>query len=141
MAVQTLNDIDVDLSVNETLVGCATSITLDMSSQVNEGTCRQSGGWTDKTIGRHNWTATIEALMRIATGTDTAGNVTYANFVQMWKNRTPIEVSFGSSISGATREEGTALISGVSASSPENANATISVSLEGTGALTTVTNP
>ena len=140
MAISTLSGIDVILKVNAIPIGCAQKIDLDLKTATSSAACRASGGWEDTVAGRHSWTASTDVLYRISSGTDVPLNVTAAQLIALEIARTVVAVEFGSAVSGDTKYTGNAIITGVKVSAGLDGAATASVSLQGTGPLTSTVN-
>lgn len=140
MAVQTINGVDLVLKSNDVEIGCAQDIDVTITTATSGATCRASGGWKQTVAGEHSWTASTSGLIRIATGTDAAGNVTYKSLRALQISRTPVELTFGSDVVGDEVATGMAVITETVATSPISGAATFTVSFEGDGPLTFSTN-
>lgn len=138
--VQTLSGIDMLLKVGAIAIGCAQKIDVDVKTKTSSAVCRASGGWEESVAGAHSWTASTDGLMRIATGTDAATNVTAANLLQLEVSRTVVAISFGSPTVGDSIISGNAIITGVKISAGLDGAATFTVSFQGTGPLTFTPN-
>jgi predicted secreted protein len=135
MAVIPLSGIDLELSVNQIPIGCASDISVSIETQMSSAACRQSGGWASNVPGTHSWTAESGGIIRVATAGDKATNRTFADLVALQLARTPIDLVFGSAISGDTKYTGKAYIGSAKPTSPLDGAATFSVSFIGDGPL------
>lgn len=141
MAVVPLSGIDLELSVNGVAIGCADTINVSIDTAMSSAACRQSGGWASNVPGQHSWTADTSGIVRLATGSDKATNRTFTDLAALQLARTPIDIVFGSSISGDTKYTGKAYISNTKPTSPLDGAATFSVSFIGDGPLVPSVNP
>lgn len=141
MAVTNVNGVDLTLSVDGIIIGCADGIDLTITTATSEATCRATGGWTETVAGRHSWTASTGGLIRIATGTNAANEKTYQDLVALQIARTLVELRFGTPTTGGDVYTGNAIITSTKATSPSDGAATFTVDFAGTGPLTTTTNP
>jgi predicted secreted protein len=135
MAVVPVSGIDLTLSAQGAEIGCADSINLSIDTATSTAACRASGGWQENVAGQHSWTADTSGIIRIATGTDKAGNRTYADLTALQLARTPVTLVFGTATSGDTKYTGTAIITSTKATSPLDGAATFTVAFLGTGPL------
>ena len=135
MAVINVSGVDISLRLNGIEVGCASSVTLSLTTAMNAAACKATGGWDENVPGRHSWTADVDGLVRVATGTDIAGNRTYTDIMGLQIARTPVTVVVTSAITGDTMYTGTAYLTSTSKSAPLDGNATFTSSLVGSGPL------
>lgn len=141
MAIQKISGVDLTLKADGIEIGCAGAIDLTITTATSSATCRASGGWEETVAGRHSWNASTGGIIRLATGTDAATNKTYADFTALQIARTPVELIFGTGISGDTIYTGTAIITSTKATSPEDGGAaTWAIDFLGNGPLVPSTN-
>lgn len=140
MAIQKLDASDVTLELNSLPFGCSTSAGLSVETDMDEASCQASGAWKEYIPGAHGWNMDVDALARVATGADAAANLTYADLLALQIAKTLIPVSFGTDISGDVRFVGDSYIKSFKMNRPETGKVTFSVSLQGTGPLTTEVN-
>ena len=140
MATQSLSGIDMVLKVGTVIIGCAQKIDVAVKTATSSAACRASGGWEEHVAGRHSWTAGTDGLVRIATGTDAALNVTATNLLALQIARTVVSLTFGSPIVGDQLLTGNAVITDWKVSAGIDGAATFTVSFQGTGPLTPTVN-
>lgn len=121
----------------------ATSHKLSLSGNAIEVSSKDSAEWTDKIMGKLSWNITSDNLF---TETD------YTSMVDLWMARQPIDVIFsvkdttstampvgGWIPKAASGFKGKVVITQIEANASDNENATYSITLEGTGALSKIT--
>ena len=140
MAVVDIAGVDIDLSVNTKVIGCAQSMKLDEKTDTSSAVCRANGAWKRSVAGAKSWSATVDGLVRVTTGTDIPLNVTYKELIDLKDAGTPVDIAYGVSTVGGYKRTGKAIITSVSTDAKESGFATFSVALEGTGPLTWVVN-
>ena len=126
-----LNATDVILSVTTAsgleAVAHSTSASLSVSMDLRDKTSKSSGGWSESLGGLKSWEMSGDAFVDIlATGADVLELWT------VWETGDAIAVSFGASGIVYT---GSALITSISIDAGVEENATYSISLTGTAAL------
>ena len=129
---------DVFLYAGTVLVGCATSVSLNVSREMLDAACKSSGQWTEQAPGRKSWSIDAEGVYKIYDTTNAAANY---DAIEFWNNLdagTPLTVKFGTSTTGDTQFTGTAFVTDWSMEGGDD-NATYSITLTGSGPLTTVT--
>lgn len=135
MPVTNVSGVDISLRLNGVEVGCASSVSLALTTAMNAAACKATGAWDENVPGRHSWTADVDGLIRVATGIDKAGNRTYADIMALQIARTAVEVVVTSSITGDTMYTGTAYLTSTAQTAPLDGNATFTSSLVGSGPL------
>lgn len=133
------------LDTGLTAIAYATNHTLELQADELETSSKDSGKWKEKQITKLGWSATSENLVS-GIGADDA----YGLLVEKWIAREPIDVHMtlatnadgdaGAPEGGWTPDatkgyKGKALITNISLNGPDAQNATMSVSLSGTGKL------
>lgn len=133
------------LDTGLTAIAYATNHTLELQADELETSSKDSGKWKEKQITKLGWSATSENLVS-GIGADDA----YGLLVEKWIAREPIDVHMtlatnadggaGAPEGGWTPDatkgyKGKALITSISLNAPDAQNATMSVSLSGTGKL------
>ena len=141
--------------VDDKAIALATACGLDISGDTEETSSKDSGSWKDFIMTMLGWTASTDTLVSaIESDSDTADlayKELYAKFIAM----EPITLVFGEITSRTNSDNerpltgwvapsdngytGQALITGLSFSAPVDGKATLSVSFQGTGALTALT--
>jgi TP901-1 family phage major tail protein len=127
--------IDVDGSGTLTLVGCATTSELSMSTEEQEATCKGSGGWSESQPTTKSWEISTDGLYQ------PDSDVSAIDFWALWDAGTIFDVKMGEAGPENTTYSGKAFITSLSFSGPSKENATYSVTVKGTGPLTKVTEP
>ena len=135
---------DLMLFADGKALGAATSCKLAISANSLETSSKDSGKWTSKQAAKLSWNCSSENLFIMED---------YAKLVDTMIERTPITIHF-STVSNADSDNGVpeggwskesngytgkAIITSIDATANDGDNATYSVSLEGSGALTKVT--
>lgn len=124
---------DVLLYVGGSLLGCATSHSIEVSNSTREISCKGSGDWTDTEYGRHSWTASVDALFNLYEGD---GKTRYKDLLSLMLNKQTITMSSEYTEEGDTFAlQGEALITSISKNAADADNASYAVSLQGKGML------
>lgn len=142
--------------VDDKAIALATACGLDISGDTEETSSKDSGNWKDFIVTMLGWTASTDVLVSaIESDSDTADlayKELYAKFIAM----EPVTLVFGEIVSRTNSNNerpettgwvapsdngytGQALITSISFSAPVDGKATLSVSFQGTGALTAQT--
>ena len=129
-----LNATDVILKVTTAsgleAVAHSTSASLSMNMDLRDSTTKSSGGWQDNLGGLRSYELSGDAFVDIVEDTEKSDIL---ELWTVWNQRASVIVSFG--ISGMLYE-GTAFITSLSIDAGVEENATFSISLTGSGALT-----
>ena len=128
-----LNATDVTLSITPTggsltAVAHSTSASISMNMDLRDSTTKSSGGYQANLGGLRSWEVSGDAFVEI-------GSITGADIEELWTTweaRTAVAVKFGAS---GMEYTGDALITSISIDAGVEENATYSISLTGTGAL------
>lgn len=113
-------------------IGNATSATLDVSNSVIDVTTKDSNSWREVISGRRSWTISTDGLLdNFGTTSTTHRDSDEINMYAL--AGTTIYLEFGV---GDARFVGQGVISSLSQSGPSDAEATWSVTIEGSGELT-----
>lgn len=116
-------------------IALSTTCGLVLNTDMRDTSNKDTSGWKTVLPGMKNWTITCEGLIAY----DTSYNYVYLMGLQIAK--TSLSVSFKSTnTSGDYYWSGTAYITSINATGQNEGNATFSVTLQGSGALT-VTDP
>ena len=116
--------------LNDTLVSCQTNCELNMSTEMFETTCKDSGAWAEPRPGTKSWTASGELNL--------AFDATYgiADLFALWYNQTEEDFAFSTGVNDDKEFLGSGYISSLSVSSQGNdAAVTASFEITGAGAL------
>lgn len=146
MAIENATDIVLQVSTDATegnlqSVAYTTSASLSMTLDLRDSTTKSSAGWSESLGGLKSWELSGDGFVELAdtvTDTDpyTGSSGTLMGFTKLWDlwaAGTEIYVKFGRS---AKHYEGKAIISSLSADAGVEENASFSLTLTGTAALT-----
>jgi predicted secreted protein len=120
----------------------STSSKIDVTLKTRDVGSKDSGYWDETQAGRFNWTVSSDNLYAYA---ETGTTQTYAKLYALMMTRTPVNMGFGVKAVGsvspnwtiATTDKftGQILITALSITAGDNANATFTMSGVGTGVL------
>lgn len=125
-------------------IAYATSHTLDIQATATETSSKDSGKWAENQITKYNWTGTSENLCSGVAATDAYGllfkKMTSGEPVDIHSTVAEDADSNGVPAGGWVPKagqglKGKALITGLTLNAPNDGNATMTVSLTGTGKL------
>jgi hypothetical protein len=136
MAVTIIHGKDASLYLDNTLVGCADEISIQMEAELDEATCKSSGGAKEFVAGATSWSGSLSGVYRIFTGTDVAANISAKNLFDKIKSGTKLALRFESD--GATGDNvwaGDVLLTSWGLSAPNSGKSTFSADFQGTGEL------
>ena len=130
-----INGSDIVLKVDGTIIACSTSHTIELTNAVREIACKGSGDFTSAEYGRFSWTVSTDALFNLG-----LSDVTYSALMALMLAKTTIAIDSYYDQDGDTLNTlsltGNAIITSISQVAGDNENASYSVSMQGTGALT-----
>jgi hypothetical protein len=116
---------------------CTRSITINLQSEFIGISTVGSGDWKEKQIVALDWNFNFEGIIYLAVD----GYYDTSNIIDLWINKTAIQVQFFTSDgTNSILLQGNALIISVAQTGSVNNVASVNVSGEGTGALTSSTN-
>ena len=132
MAILNATDVVLSVTVDDGLKAIAhcTSASISINMDLRDSTTKSSEGWQDNLGGLRSYELSGDAFVDIVEDT------TKSDILELWtvwNQRAAVIVSFG--ISGMLYE-GTAFITSLSIDAGVEENATFSISLTGSGALT-----
>lgn len=113
-------------------VGGQRDASIDRSTATVDMNSKDSGGWETSEPGRNSWSISCDALYAPSDAGVTA-------LKEAWQNKEKVRVQVQEA--GAATEEGEAVITAFNTSHPDGDNSTLSVTLQGTGALAAPTTP
>jgi len=124
---------DILLSVNGNVIGCATSHSIEITSETRDTSCKGSGSWGSMEYSRLGWSGSADVLFNLG---DTGSNTTYLDVWDLLVSKTFITIT-SEYKEGADvfTQEGQAVISSLSKSAGDKENATFTVSFSGRGEL------
>lgn len=122
---------DLVLKMNNVIVGHAKSHTISIQGNVIDKSSKDDALWNTKHSGRLSWSANADGLVSYD---DTLCN--YSSLYDAMILRTPVTIiSVNTAGTPVVTYTGSAIIASLELTSPDDDNATFSVSFEGTGAL------
>ena len=130
-----INGGDILLYIEDRILACSTSHTIELSNSVREVACKGSGEFSSAEYGRYSWTVSTDALLDL--GKDDNTYISYDDLMALMTSKTIVSIK--STYEEATGEmilSGETIITSISLSAADNENASYSVSLQGRGALT-----
>ena len=146
MAIQNATNvaIRVDGKVNGDTIGFATSASLSVSMDLRDSTTKSSQGWQENLGGLKSWEISGDAFVDLGSDpttndpwlSDSTTNKTVKavqTIYDLWVAGAAIEVAFGNS---GKHWYGSGLITSLSIDAGVEENATYSITIQGTGALT-----
>tara|TARA_R110000787_G_scaffold66702_2_gene149751 strand:- start:142 stop:552 length:411 start_codon:yes stop_codon:yes gene_type:complete len=132
MAILNATDVVLKVTVDDGLKAIAhcTSASISINMDLRDSTTKSSGGWQDNLGGLRSYELSGDAFVDIIEDTEKSDIL---ELWTVWNQRTAVIVSFGIA---NMLYEGTALITSLSIDAGVEENATFSISLTGSGALT-----
>lgn len=132
MAIQNATDIvlSVTTAVGLEAIAHSTSASLSMNMDLRDSTTKSSAGWQENLGGLKSWEMSGDAFVEI---NNVAGKADIEELFAVWNTGDAISCTFG--LAGMTYT-GNALITSISIDAGVEENATYSISLTGSGALT-----
>ena len=132
MAILNATDVVLSVTVDDGLKAIAhcTSASISINMDLRDSTTKSSAGWQDNLGGLRSYELSGDAFVDIVEDTEKSDIL---ELWTVWNQRAAVIVSFG--ISGMLYE-GTAFITSLSIDAGVEENATFSISLTGSGALT-----
>lgn len=126
----TVNGRTVAIYVEGTKITCQTNSTLELTMEPRESTCKDDTGNAAAFLGgQTSWTLGGEAKL----AWDSAYG--FSELYSVWQAAAPVTVVFKSTVSGDKQYSGEALLTSLSADTPDNEDSTFSFSFQGTGEL------
>lgn len=121
---------DLYILINGTKFDHLTSVTFTVNQETIDITSMDSSGWKDIAVGDKNWTADIEA--HYAMDATEGGDESYDDLAA----GTSVTILISSEVSGDTTYTGSAKVTNWSINPSKGSSTTVSISFEGTGAIT-----
>tara|TARA_R100001440_G_scaffold15143_6_gene25699 strand:- start:2481 stop:2918 length:438 start_codon:yes stop_codon:yes gene_type:complete len=134
-----INGTNLGVYVGGTLIGFATSATINVNQSLRSTSSKASGGWEENMEGIRNFDVSTDALYLYTNADGSAvSEITADELYAHIHNRTSFTLKFGvgTTASGDINYQGTAFVTSISVSAPMEDTATYSVSFQGSGALT-----
>lgn len=117
----------VDVSGTPTVLGGQSGATLNRSTNVIDTTSKDANGWAENVAGVNSWGVDCDGFI-------VASDSAYGALETAWMDRQTVDVEIR--VPSGKTYSGTAIISDFPAEFPQDGAATFSLSLTGTGALT-----
>jgi hypothetical protein len=124
---------DILLEVDGKTIGCATSHSIEVTSETRDTSCKGSGDWSSVEYSRLAWSGSTDVLFNLE---DSGDYVRYTDLWDLLVSKTVITIT--STYSEGDDEfvqTGEAVIASISKTAGDKENATFSVSFTGRGAL------
>lgn len=137
MAVTVISGKDVFLYIGSVLIGCATDVSINVSSEFVDASCKSSAGWNEGKPGMKSWTFSVSGIKRIYTDPDDDTNYSSEQLFAAITAGTLLTIKYGTSTTGHTQYTGTGYLTSWEESAGTDGAATYSAEGTGTGALTT----
>jgi predicted secreted protein len=124
----------IGIYIEDVLIACATSATIDFTTNLVDSTCKDNNGAEQVLPGQKSWSMGLDANL--------AFDATYGwvDLVDAWNTGTLLNVKWGTEETGDESYSGEAYIDSLSASAPLNEVTTYSVNFRGTGDITIAPN-
>jgi predicted secreted protein len=134
MTIGTVEGNIIGIYVDDVLIACATSATLDLTTALTDSTCKDNNGAEQVLPGQKSWSMALDGML--------AFDATYGwvDLVTAWDDSTLLTVKWGDEEVGDESYTGSAYIDSLSASAPLNEVTTYNVNFRGTGTLLIATN-
>jgi predicted secreted protein len=120
----------LNVYIDDTIIGCATSSELSVNVDLADATCKDDGGWADHIHGLRDWSVSTDGLVAFD-GTNNIGDL-----YTLLSGRTSVSLKFTTDVTGDLVFSGTASVASISVSAEMEAAVTYSVEFTGKGALT-----
>ena len=132
MAIQNATDVvlKVTTSVGLEAIAHSTSCSLSLNMDLRDSTTKDSSGWQENLAGLKSWELSGDAFVEI---NNVSGKADIEELFAVWNTGAAVTCNFG--LSGMTYA-GTAICTSISIDAGVEENATYSIYLQGTGALT-----
>lgn len=127
------NGTDIGLYIDGTLISYGTSHDFEVTMETRDASNKDSAGWAEKREGQRSWTASGEFIF----AEDAA--YSFDDLFTLVNARTQITVKISTEVAGDLAYSGSAYLTSLSKSAPNEDTVSFSASFEGTGALTKVT--
>jgi len=124
----------VGIYMGDTLIGCATSASLDLSTNMTDATCKDNNGQEQVKPGQKMWGMSLDGMFAFDS---TMG---WMDLFEAWDAGTLLTLKWGTDEVGDTSYSGSAYIDSLSASAPLNEVVTYNVNFKGTGVITATVN-
>lgn len=108
-----------------------TNTTLNINQELPDASNKDSGGWANHINGQRNWDISVDG---VASFVATTGNIDV--LASAITGRTNVTVKFAPTTGGQVQFTGSASVSGLSITAPNEDTVTISGTITGKGALT-----
>lgn len=137
MATEILSD-EFLIQVSGKTIARSTDFTLNDNGSPIEISNFDSAGWKEFVMGLQDWSIDVNGVV-MRSGTSTSGLTSYDTLKLAKKNKTPLTVAIKATVTGDKYESGTGYITKITTSYKLGDKATYSLSIQGTGPLSTLT--
>lgn len=137
MATEILSD-EFLIQASGKTIARSTDFTLNDNGSPIEITNFDSAGWKEFVMGLQDWSVDVNGLV-VRSGTSISGMTSYDTLKAAKKAKTPITIAIKATVTGDKYESGTGYITKISTSYKLGDKATYSISIQGTGSLSTLT--
>jgi predicted secreted protein len=119
----------IGIYVDDVLIACATSASLDLSTNMVDSTCKDNDGAEQVTPGQKSWNMALDGMLAFDS------DYGWVDLSEAWDANTLLTLKWGTGESGDPSYTGQAYIDTLSASAPLNEVTTYNVNFKGTGVL------
>jgi len=127
-----VNATNIRLYLGTTLVAHATSASLSINVEMMGATTKDSSGWEESIPGRKSWSMNGDFLYTVASGSSEV----FDDFVAAIAAKTKLTALLSTNVTGDSTYSGSCYVESAELSAGVEENATYSITLRGTGALT-----
>ena len=126
----TINGTNVVLSMNGTALALSKECDLDLTHAGRDTTTKDDSGWQTHAEGLRSWKVTGKGLA------DFSASGNFTTLFQIFKNRTPVSVTFSAAGSGNKYYSGSGIIKSLKGSGPMEESGPYDFEIDGSGILT-----
>lgn len=120
----------LNVYIDNTIIGCATSSELSINVDLADATCKDDGGWADHIAGLRDWSVSTDGLVKFD------GNNNVEDLYDLLSGRSVVTLKFTTNVTGDLVFSGQASVASLSVSAEMEAAVTYSVEFTGKGPLT-----
>lgn len=127
---------DQFLYINDIIVGCATTSSLQVSVDMLEASCKSTGGWKARKPGQKSWKVSLSGVQKTYATGDAATNYSVDQFFSALLAGDVLPIKWGTAVVGSQKYEGDGYVVSWTEEAPTDGLATYSIEIEGTDELT-----
>lgn len=120
----------LNVYIDNTIIGCATSSELTINVDLADATCKDDGGWADHIAGLRDWSVSTDGLVKFD------GNNNVEDLYDLLSGRSVVTLKFTTNVTGDLVFSGQASVASLSVSAEMEAAVTYSAEFTGKGPLT-----